>query len=470
MLEEMKTLRDVTIVEWEEVLKKAQAITVGFVAGIDEVDEELITRAAEMHNQIAIILSRGQHRLREIQVDGLAKLKAQEKTISDKLQQLREDVERYEYQLQNGDPNALLQFIENTRQSSEKTKPPSLNTAAVPIFTPGLNDSKSLEQMFGQLNSNNGKAHGVENDQLTSEDSTSLDSVATIIKSPQTSSCHDISNRHLITQPTVLLEFYVHTNVPYIACTEEDQAWVMTRHKTLQLLDRYGSAKDTIRTDFGFSHIALTLDGEILLADNYNSCIKVVSKQKKNMSKLFKYNQKPTGLCCLHNGDIVMAFFADSKVIVYSRTGIIRRTLDLTDHMGVSKVAASKANQDIYICGHEKNSTHNGKHGKLIAVSSEGQLRYEYKGLDEERQGRAGFNPMAVCTDQMGHVLVTDGNKYRVHILSQEGQFIQYILGSEDEFKWPRCISVDKEGFVWIGECNHIKGHRIKVAKYLHCL
>ena len=192
----------------------------------------------------------------------------------------------------------------------------------------------------------------------------------------------------------------------------------------------------------------------------------MVSKQK-NISTLFKVTHKPTGICCLHNGDMVVAFLADSKVIVYSRTGLVRRTLDHTQHMGISKVSASKVNQDIYICGHEENSIQNGK---LIAVGSDNQLRYEYKGLEEEGVGGAGFDPMAVCTDQMGQVLVTDGSKYRVHILSQDGQFLQYILGSEEEFKWPRNISVDKEGYVWIGECNHIKGHRVKIAKYLNCM
>ena len=67
----------------------------------------------------------------------------------------------------------------------------------------------------------------------------------------------------------------------------------------------------------------------------------------------------------------------------------------------------------------------------------------------------------------MGHVLIADHNNHRVHILDQEGQFIQFILTSQQGLHEPITIDVDKEGYVWVGELVDINKGRVKVARYL---
>ena len=104
-----------------------------------------------MHKQVDAILAKSQQTLNQMKTAGLTKLQDQEKYLRDRLQQLKRDVQRYEDQLQHGDPNALIQFEPDAGQSKVETKPPSLEIASVPVFTEGQNDSNVIEKMFGRL-------------------------------------------------------------------------------------------------------------------------------------------------------------------------------------------------------------------------------------------------------------------------------------------------------------------------------
>ena len=140
-------------------------------------------------------------------------------------------------------------------------------------------------------------------------------------------------------------------------------------------------------------------------------------------------------------------------MIVYSRDGQVRQKLDnITFRNTGKKVAVNKINHDIYICDDRS----------VLAVGPEGRLRYEYTGQDDSE-----LYPRDVCTDQMGHVLITDYDNYRVHMLDQNGWFIQYVLTLQQGLGKPVTIDVDREGYVWVGEDVSNNNGRVKVARYL---
>ena len=457
MVEEMKNLRDNTVAEWEGVLKQAQGITAGYLADIEKVDKDLVARAKLMHKQVDTILSKNQSTLQQMKLAGLAKLQDQEKYLAARLQKLKGDVRRYEDKLQEADANVLLQFEESTTQSVDKPKP--LETEWIPVFTPGQDDTKSLQHMFGTIAANNAGEERKQESTRSSARSEAAnakdsDSKTTAVKSP---GCGN-PVRSLITKPTVQSQFYVqlHASSPFIVCTEQSLAWVTTyfigpfsSNGRIQLVNREGSAKVTINTDFSIKDMAITPYGDLLIADYTNSCIKSVSRQK--ISILFRTSGTPSGLCCLHNGEIVVTFGKERKVIVYSREGQVRQTLDHITFTYPGKVAVNKINQDIYICDK----------GKVLAVGADGLLKYEYTGQNDSE-----LYPHDVCTDQMGHVLINDCSNHRIHILDQEGQFIQYILTSQGLYQ-PETIDVDSEGYVWVGEYVRYSKGRVKVARYL---
>ena len=459
MLAEMKTIRDQTIEEWEEVFTQANMITANFENNIDVISKELVARAKEMHKQVDDILATSQKTLQEIKASGLEKLQQQEKYLEAKLSQMKEDVERYENQLRDVDPNVLLRFNHDPVQSKGKSKPPGLETASQPVFNKGQINITALQNMFGTLSPQaipqksgdlaKKPPTGPPNPQPTASSGTGKNTV--------TSSEADSAGRSLIPNPSVHHQFDVGHPYPLVSCVEGGLAWVMTgftsnpKRTTLQLVDKRGSINNTITVDFIISDMAVAADGGLLLTDIENNCIKSVSKQKK-ITTLFSTSGSPEGLCCLHNGDIVVAFLYDKKVKVYNKNGKITQSFDHIKFKSPHKVAVNKVNQDIYVCDSRK----------LIAIKADGQLRYEYTG-----QGDSKFSSSDVCTDQMGHVLITDRNNHRIHILDQEGRFIQYILTSQQGLQRPVTIDVDTEGYVWVGEWVDYDKGCVKGARYL---
>ena len=456
MLGEMKAIRDKTMVEWEGVLDQAKSITVSYLDGISQVEKELLTRGKEMHKQVDAILSNSQQTLQKMKESGLAKLQKQEKHLEDRLQKMRDEVQRYEDRLRDADPNTILQFKESTEESKEETNPPSLETTPVPIFTKGQDDTKVLQNMFGQLAIQNVAQKGTkgqlstpvtlqESPEINSNDrpAATADSGKTQVPSSQSKTI--VTQRSPIPNPSIQSKFRVGLQYPCIACVEGGLAWVKTGYKTLQLVDRKGSVKDTINTSFGFNDLNVTSDGDLLLADRTNSCIKHISRQK-TISTLFSTSWEPNCVCCLHNGDMVATFPKNSQVIAYSRGGEIRQKMDHIKFRHPMSVAENKVNQDIHVCDHQYHG-YNAP-GKVVTIGADGKVRYEYTGQDDGKV----FAPADVCTDQMGHVLITDFNNNRVHILDQEGQFIQYVLTSQQGMDYPTTIDVDREGYVWMGQ------------------
>ena len=454
MVEEMKMIRDNTMGEWTEVLKQAQNVTANFIDNIGKIEKDLVTRAQEMHREVDAILLSSQKILQQMKESGLGNLKDQEKYLENRLKQLQDAVQRYEDQLCDANPHALLQFEPGTGQRKDETKYPDLKTTPVPVFTKGENNTNAMNNMFGQLSS-----QVIQQKSGESKEKSNSDPAATAAsgqrKEPSSQPSATQRSLVLIPTPSIQSNFSVDQIFPFIACVNQGQAWVYTKGKTLQLVDRDRTVSNTINTDFPISAMTVTADGELLLSDYSNSRIRSVSR-KREIRTLFRTSWMPEGLCCLQNNDIVVTFPNASKVVVYSRKGDIRQKMDHIKFRCPMRVAVNKVNQDIYICDHESNYCYSA--GKVVTVGADGRLRYEYSG-----QGGKEFAPLDVCTDHMGHILITDYDNNRVHILDQEGQFMQYILTSQQGLDRPTTIDVDKEGYIWVGEFNRC----VKVARYL---
>ena len=215
--------------------------------------------------------------------------------------------------------------------------------------------------------------------------------------------------------------------------------------------------------------MALSHNGDILITDGTNKCIKSISIRTKQMKikTLFKTTKTPTGICGLHSDGLVVTFSTSGKAIVYKEDGQTRLKLDLIKMRYPMAVAVNKVHQDIYICDHEKDDRCSS--GKIIALTADGCHRYQYSGHTERSQSE--FWPTDVCSDQMGHVLVTDQNSSRVHILDRNGRLKQFVQGLSSNTVfclWVNTIDVDRDGYVWVGHISDMPTEgRFMVARYL---
>ena len=251
----------------------------------------------------------------------------------------------------------------------------------------------------------------------------------------------------LIPKPSVQSKFCIKTNGPSIACVESGQAWVKTGDQIIQMVDTHGTVKDTIHTDYHIIDITLTPHGGILLSDYINKCIVSISADR-TVETLFNVSWKPSGLCCLHNGDIAVTFRDDDRVVIYSISGKVIKDFDKKLFKEPFRVAQNKVNNDLYISVADK----------VVALDKGYNIRYEYTGKDDN----APFIPRGLCADMAGRVLITDWHSDRVHILDRDGQFLQYLLTWEHGLRWPWSIDADIEGHAWVGD-----GCGVKVVKYL---
>ena len=64
----------------------------------------------------------------------------------------------------------------------------------------------------------------------------------------------------------------------------------------------------------------------------------------------------------------------------------------------------------------------------VVVTSGEGVHRFSYKGpLPSVPQ----VEPSGVCTDVMSHIIVCDARTVTVQMLSQDGEFLKYLLTDE---------------------------------------
>ena len=257
-------------------------MTIDYQNQVDKVGKELVARAKEMHKQVDNILSTSQKTLQQMKASSLAKLQRQEKYLEDKLLQMKKDVERYENQLRDADPNALLGFQQDPGQNKEKTKPPALETQSPAVFTKGQIDTNAMQDMFGQLSTWTVPQKDGELAK-TPPASSHSNPQPTISTDRGKIAASSGTKKSLTPNPSVQSKFDVKYYYPSIVCVERSQAWVQTGGRMLQLVDRDGSVRDTINTDFSIYGMAVTSHGDLLLSD-YTKQLYQVSIQREDQN------------------------------------------------------------------------------------------------------------------------------------------------------------------------------------------
>ena len=72
-------------------------------------------------------------------------------------------------------------------------------------------------------------------------------------------------------------------------------------------------------------------------------------------------------------------------------------------------------------------------------------------------------HPYGVCADKYGHIIIADTWNNRIHLLSEDGKFMNYIVTKEGGMAWPQSVIVDKKGNLVVVE----QHGTVKVYQYL---
>uniref|UniRef100_K1Q666 Tripartite motif-containing protein 2 n=1 Tax=Magallana gigas TaxID=29159 RepID=K1Q666_MAGGI len=244
-------------------------------------------------------------------------------------------------------------------------------------------------------------------------------------------------------------------SVLHISLGKSGRLWVSGDKDNLFQIDPEGNRRKQIQSSVGFGYHTVTQDGDLIYTDEKNNVITRIT-QDETITELIKTGDwNPTCIHASHiNGDILVGMVKDeaAKVTRYSKTGKeiqnIQRNNNGQGLYSHPYYITENINGDICISDFNKRA--------VVVVNKSGQHRFSYTGQNPK------FHPFGICTDLLGHILVSDGKT--VHLLDQDGQFLSLLLTPKSLIKNPIGLCVDDENNLHVG---HWNTNTVTVYKYL---
>uniref|UniRef100_A0A8W8I213 B box-type domain-containing protein n=9 Tax=Magallana gigas TaxID=29159 RepID=A0A8W8I213_MAGGI len=264
---------------------------------------------------------------------------------------------------------------------------------------------------------------------------------------------NDLPGRRILEVPTVTS--VIDTGFPAsekenrlydMAVTEDNKVWMGGASYELKLFDLQGHLHHTV---------SITTHGMYLCMYNkqvvYTGIkdIKMISDTDTVVTMFTTGDWEPYGVTSAASGDLLVCLRKDdqSKVVRYSSTGTVLQEIQYDSQcQPLYKWAyyiAENVNGDIIVTDWKKNA--------VIAVDRLGIFRYSY----------SGFSSSTVTTDSVGHVIVTDYNGDKIHMLDRDGRFLRYII-PEGGIDGIRGVCILGDGEMMVGETKTGIAKRIK--------
>lgn len=84
----------------------------------------------------------------------------------------------------------------------------------------------------------------------------------------------------------------------------------------------------------------------------------------------------------------------------------------------------------------------------IKVVSFDRRLKFMYHG-NEHTKDR--FHPSGIVCDSSCRIIITDFNNHCIHVLSEEGVFLNFLTTDNDGLKYPYCLSLYDNHRLWVG-------------------
>ncbi|XP_013404406.1 E3 ubiquitin-protein ligase TRIM56-like [Lingula anatina] len=184
------------------------------------------------------------------------------------------------------------------------------------------------------------------------------------------------------------------------------------------------------------------------------------------------------GIAIDDDGNIVTRCLGSNEIIIYTKTGNHVKTF----HSELPEAIAVNSKGHYVIAGNSTLTVHH-KDGKVlkktpdpeskcvkyiqcnvndqVIVTDQGndhirvydstlQLKYRY-GTQGDGDGQVKGPGGTCCLDNEDIILI-DLNNHRLHLVSQDGKFKQFLLSQENGLNWPRDVAINRLGQLVVGE------------------
>ncbi|XP_061169379.1 protein lin-41-like [Saccostrea echinata] len=245
-----------------------------------------------------------------------------------------------------------------------------------------------------------------------------------------------------------------YTGLRCIICVNDEKLWTRGEKSIMKLYNIHGILLKSIATKSGERphDITLTGNGDLLYTDAETKTVNRV-KNKETEEVITLKEWKPYYICSTFAGDLLVTMFSDdetqSKVVRYKdfeESQTIQfdgegKPLLSADYL---KYITENRNGDICVADFGGSV--------VVVVDQDGILRFRYTGHPSTTKGP--FNPYGITTDSHNQILVADLYNNCVHILDQDGQFLRYIDTCDLEKPWGLCV--DTKDNLFVAECEGV--------------
>ena len=166
---ELANLESNVLKEWEDLKKEAKQMTTNFIEQVNGIDKDLDARVIEFHAKVDEIYHSSKTKLEALKSTNLKILRRQQKTISNRLKKVKQEIKECEDKLRDGSIESLLQY-----EGRKELIQPEISPVLPPIFSRNEIDMASLATMFGKLTDQQEKDENPESETWTPQDNLNL--------------------------------------------------------------------------------------------------------------------------------------------------------------------------------------------------------------------------------------------------------------------------------------------------------
>ena len=254
-----------------------------------------------------------------------------------------------------------------------------------------------------------------------------------------------------------------------IAPISGDEAWVCCGwgSKEVHLYTAQGEKKKTIAMDMQVDHICAIPSGEVLVSSYEEKYIKKIDKDFNVCDFAIPHlypggmtmnKRKELFVCAVDSYTTRRAAHSHRVILVMSEFGMNLDEIDEYDdkHLfGAPYRVAETVTRELCVTDREEGKL------RVTVVGKDSAMKYTYHGPNEVKM-KQPFNPLGLCGDRYGNLLISDWGNHCVHLLNSDGEFQGFMLSKKDGLYKPNAMALDKEGHLWVGDGNAT----VRVYKY----
>uniref|UniRef100_K1P9H1 Tripartite motif-containing protein 45 n=1 Tax=Magallana gigas TaxID=29159 RepID=K1P9H1_MAGGI len=384
--------------------------------------DEVTARGEKWHKQIEETVKKLHQELDDMQKEHEAVLQKQKKGFEEMIEKV-DEINKKVIELHKSKNAIELQRFKPMIEKQETLK--EFSQYSFPTFYECKIDPNYLQTYFGYV-------------EKTQEKKMSL--LEKIFKD------NDLPGRRIIDVPTVTS--VIDTGFPaneennnrlyYMAVTDDNKVWMGGYSKELKLFDLQGHLHHTVSITTNGMYLCM-YNKQVVYSDQSNKTVRMISDTDTVVTMFTTGDWKPYGVTSAASGDLLVCLLKDdqNKVVRYSSTGTVLQEIQYDSQCQPlykqTNYITENVNGDIIVTDWEKKA--------VIAVDRLGIFRYSYSGVTYS----------TVATDSVGHVIVTDFNGDKIHMLDRDGRFLRYII-PEGGIKYPRGVCILGDGEMMVGE------------------